>query len=143
VALRTPDLSKKCSCKGNSKCKRCFDTGYLFTDELVRCYSWAQVLGVEFITKVGSISSQIKGFVIESKRELTKQSYILELDLDKATGKPIQPFTINKAYKIADFNLINARDNKPAFWIARGEEREFTNNTKPSDGTGFSHSVYK
>ncbi len=142
-ALRKPDLSKKCTCAGNSRCKRCFDTGYLFSDELVKVYTWAAVFGVEFQTKAGSISTQTKNFVIEYSRDLSKQDYLLELDIDMVSGEPIQPFKIMRAYKLADYAIITARDNKPAYWMANAEEREFSDGKPPTDGTGYEHSIFK
>ena len=147
VALRTPDLTKKCSCAGKGTkdsvpgCNRCFDTGYLFVDCLVKCYAWPAVLGVEFLTPPGKISTQNKNYVIEADRNITTESYILELDIDKDTGKPNQPFKIERAYKIQDFALIKARDDKPAFWKVSAEQRNITNNITPTAGTEYNHNT--
>lgn len=147
VALRTPDLSKKCSCGGKGikdtlpGCKRCFDTGYLFYDCLVKCYGWPAVLGVEFFTPAGKLATQNKNYIIESDRIITTESYILELDIDKATGKPLQPFKIERAYKVQDYALIKARDDKPAFWKVTAEQRSISNNITPTAGTDYDHNI--
>lgn len=146
-ALRFPDLSKKCSCAGKGimdsppSCRRCFDTGYLFQDQLIKCYTWTAVLGVEYATPAGPIATQVRNFLVESDRNLSRLAYLLELEIDKGTGMPIQPFRISKTFKIQDFWLVKARDNKPAFWKVSAEERGFSNNKGADDGTNYNHGV--
>lgn len=129
LGLRQPDYSKKCSCwtlpfKENAPgCKRCMLTGYVFTDYLVKGYTWLGVLGAEFGTPPGMISTQTKNVVVKHNRTINKFDYVLELSQDIDTGKLKQPFKILKYNKIQDIIPILGDSGRIEFWKAILEER--------------------
>ncbi len=127
--LRQSDYRKKCSCKGiqgtqdNPRCNRCFSTGYLFTDYLVKGYLWMGVLGVGYNAGPGMISTDQKNVVLQHNRVINKFDHVLELDQDFDTGQIRQPFSIIRQYKVQDSVPIKGDSGRLEFWKCSIEER--------------------
>ncbi|MCB1712294.1 MAG: hypothetical protein KDH96_07415 [Candidatus Riesia sp.] len=143
--LRQADYTKRCGCtpeegtSEGSNCSRCFSTGYLFTDYLVKGYMWMGVLGTEFNSIPGVISTQQKNLVIQHDRIVNKFDFVLELDHDPATSKPRQPFQIVKIYRVQDSLPIRGDDSRVEFWKCSIEERNIEDG-RPNDlGTGYKY----
>ncbi len=126
--LRQTDFSKPCSCKliqgttDGIACHRCLTTGYLFSDKLVKAYSWYNILGVAYPAGPGIISTQQKSIVIEYTQTVNNFDYILDLDFNPETGELRQPFKIIRYYRIADATPIVGVDSKLKFWKVSIEE---------------------
>lgn len=143
--LRQPDYSKKCSCtpvEGTSEspsCSRCLNTGYLFTDYLVKGYLWMGVLGSEYNSAPGLISTQQKNVVVEHDRPLHKFDFVLELDHDPDTNKVRQPFRINRMFRIQDAVAIKGDSSKIEFWKCTIEEKNVEDGRPDSIGTNYKY----
>lgn len=143
--LRQADYTRKCSHDGtmggsnSPTCKRCFSTGYLFTDFLVKGYSWMGLLGVEFGTISGKISTQQRNLVIKHNRPVNKFDYILELNQDPDTGIIRQPFSIIRQFKIQDCVPIKGDMGRIEFWRCNIEERHVDDGRPGPDGTTFNY----
>lgn len=130
LGLRKTDYSKKCSCWNKATkdappgCKRCMLSGYLFTDFLVKGYVWMGVLGAEFGTPPGILSTQQKNVVIKYDKILNKFDYILELAQDINTGRVSQPFNILKYNRVQDALPIKGDSGRVEFWKGIIEERQ-------------------
>lgn len=144
--LRQPDYSKKCSCEGilgttdSPVCKRCLSTGYLFSDKLVKGYTWMGVLGSEFMAKPGVISTQQRNLIVEYDRPISKFDFILELDQDPDTGTLRQPMKIMRYFKIQDTLPIRGDGSKLEFWKVSIEERNVLDGRPGPSDTGFNYS---
>ena len=131
VALRTADLSKKCSsCLNKDQyevglCKRCFNTGHAFVDKLVSAHSSLSIPGVDFSGPIGQANTKIQYFYIEHNQRPKNTDFILELDINEKTGVPRQPFRIIRAYKINDTNPLKGIDGRTEFWRCFVEERNY------------------
>lgn len=143
--LRQPDYTARCSC-GNTEgttdsitCFRCFNTGYVFTDYLVKGYFWLGVLGVEYSTSPGLIATQQKNLVIEHDRPINKFDYILELNQDPVTNKVTQPFQIMKYLRVQDSLAVRGDDSRVEFWRCNVEERNIKPGVGDAYGTGFKY----
>lgn len=143
--LRQPDYSKKCSCAGlqgvstNPTCTRCLSTGYLFTDYLVKGYSWMGILGVEYGTLAGKINTQVRNLVVKHNRTINKFDYVLDLDFDPETGKVRQPFTILKQFKVQDSMPIAGDEGRIEFWKCIIEVRNVDDGRPGPDGTTYTY----
>lgn len=142
--LRQADVTKKCSCVNygsvaSETCTRCYSSGYLFTDFLVKGYAWSGVLGVEFGAKSGQISTNQKNLVLRHDRPINKFDFILELDQNPDTGKILQPFKIIKQYKIQDIFGIKGDNGRIEFWRCNIEERNIENGQAGNIGTDFKY----
>lgn len=144
LGLRQSDYSKKCACNNSGStssgpCSRCYNTGYLFTDFLVKGYAWLGVLGVEFGAKPGMIATQQKNVVLEHNRPINKFDYILELDQNPNTGKILQPFKIIKYYRIQDAMPIKGDIGRVEYWKCNIEERNVENGIPNELGTDYNY----
>ena len=145
--LRQPDYSKKCECSptsgssGLASCKRCLSTGYLFTDYLVKAYSWLGILGFEYGSIPGNISTQGKAIVVQHKYPVNKFDYILELKQDPDTGKILQPFSIIRYYRIQDVASLKGDSSRIEFWKCSIEERNIDDGRPADIGVDFSYKV--
>lgn len=139
VGLRSVDHSTRCDCKSEypgfniASCTRCMGTGFVFTDYLVKAYSWMGVFGVQFESEIGRISTQGKNCVLEHDRPVNKRDYILELDLDNNTGRPIMPFRVLKYFEVQDSSAMLGDGARVEFWRCTLEERSIYINSD-SDG---------
>tara|TARA_R110002074_G_scaffold402324_1_gene607030 strand:+ start:69398 stop:69958 length:561 start_codon:yes stop_codon:yes gene_type:complete len=145
LGLRQPDFSKKCGCtpiegtSENHTCTRCLNTGYLFTDYLVKGYFWMGVLGSEFGASPGILSTQQKNLVIEHDRPVSKFDFVLELDKDPETGVPRQPFSIMRYNRVQDSIGLKGDSAKTEFWKCVLEERNVEDGRPQSGGTTFKY----
>lgn len=146
--LRQPDYSKKCGCSVLNKdgvstpsinCKRCLSTGYVFTDYLIKAYSWLGVLGFEFPTGPGLISTKSKQIVIQSDRVINKFDIILELDQEKDGPSIKTPFKILKAYIIQDCDPMRLDNARIEYWRCNLEERNISDYRAGEEGTGYTY----
>ena len=143
--LRQADYTRKCSCiggRGTSEdptCVRCFSTGYLFTDFIVRGYLWLGVLGVEYGTKPGLLSTQVRNLVLEHNRPISKFDFVLELDQDPDTGRLRQPLRIIKQYRVQDAAPIKGDKARVEFWRCAVEERNVEDGKPGPDGTQYQY----
>jgi hypothetical protein len=141
--LRQTDFTEKCGCtpiegtSENHTCSRCMNTGYIFTDHLVKGFSWMGLLGVEYSANPGLLSTQQKNVVLEYARPINKFDYILELDYDPKTNKVRQPFRIAKYNRIQDSTPIKGDHARIEFWKCSVEERNIKDGRAASGGTGF------
>jgi hypothetical protein len=126
--LRQADYNHPCSCKsvqGTSDgvaCSRCLSTGYLFTDKLIKAYSWLGILGVAYPAGPGLISTQQKNIVIEHNYPINKFDFILDLDFNPETGELRQPFKILRYFRVADSTPIVGQGSKLKYWKVILEE---------------------
>ncbi len=144
--LRQADYSKKCGCvrtegleAPKKSCKRCLNTGYLFTDYFVKGYMWQAVLGVEFGASAGLISTQTRNLVVEHDHPVNKFDYILELDQDPDTGGIRQPLSILRTFKVQDVMPMRGKDGRFEFWKCSVEERNADEGRPNEEGTGFDY----
>jgi hypothetical protein len=143
LGLRQVDYTKKCSCTGIlgtsdcPSCSRCMSTGYLFSDFLVKGYMWMGILGSEFQSNMGLMSTQNRNLVVEHDRPVNKFDFILELDQDPNTSKVRQPFKVLKYYRIQDSVPIKGDSARVEFWKCSLEERNIKDGKPGIDGTGF------
>jgi hypothetical protein len=147
LGLRQVDYNKKCSCwfntTGGSRdvpgCSRCMLTGYLYTDYLVKGYLWMGILGSEFGTPPGIISTQQKNIVVKHNRVINKFDFILELNQDIDSGQIKQPFKITKYNRIQDVVPVKGDSGRIEFWKGMVEERNIEDGTASNTGTGFKY----
>lgn len=145
LGIRQPDYSKPCDCGGSLGsqepvlCKRCLSTGYLFTDYLVKGYSWLGILGVEYQSKPGILSTNQKNVVLQFNRKISKFDILLDLDFDPDTGKVRQPFKILKQYKVQDSVPIRGDSSRIEFWRCSVEERNIDDGRPGQEGTTFKY----
>ena len=142
--LRQSDFSKKCSCltygtKALETCSRCYGTGYLFTDLLVKGFSWLGVLGVEYGAKPGIVSTNQKNLVLRHDRPINKFDFVLELDQNPDTGKLIQPFKIIRSYRIQDSIPLKGDNARIEFWKCNIEERNIEDGRQGNIGTDYTY----
>jgi hypothetical protein len=143
--LRQQDFSKRCGCNPiegtsqNHTCTRCMSTGFIFTDYLVKGYFWMGVLGTEYGASPGILATQQKNIVVEHNRPINKFDFVLELDKDPNTGKPRQPFTIMKYYRVQDSLALKGDNAKTEFWKCSIEERNIESGQAQSGGTAFKY----
>jgi hypothetical protein len=143
--LRQPDYTRKCSCDGtlgtntNSTCKRCLSTGYLFTDFLIKGYSWMGLLGVEYGTMAGKLSTQQRNLVVKHNRVINKFDFILELAQDSDTGIITQPFKIVRQFKIQDIIPIKGDSGRIEFWKCTIEERNVDDGRPGIEGNTYNY----
>lgn len=146
--LRQLDYSKKCGCSKvreegittSTGCSRCFRTGFLFSDFLVRGHIYTSVFGVEFTGPHGTLSTQTKYLILEWNRPIQKYSFILELDQELKTGKLAQPFKITRAFTIQDYEGLKGDNSRIEYWKCLIEERNFDDGRAGEDGT---NNLYK
>lgn len=141
---RQVDYSKKCDCNNSTElskpgCSRCFRTGYLFNDFLVKGYIWLVNPGAGFTTPFGTISTQSKFMILEWNRPVQKFSFVLELDQDPETGNIRQPFSIMRAYEIQDFSLTKGREGRVEWSKCLLEERNIDDGRPNELGTGINY----
>ncbi|RMH18624.1 MAG: hypothetical protein D6698_06745 [Gammaproteobacteria bacterium] len=130
VGLRQANRNQKCDHKGDAPCPRCLNTGFVFTDFLVKAYLWISTPGVEFYSEAGRISTFRVRCVVQHDRPVNKYDMILELAADHDTGIPTQPFSIIRTYVVADSFGIRGREGKVLYWAVYLEERT-TQDGKP------------
>jgi len=143
--LRQPDFGKKCGCEPiegtseNHTCKRCLNTGFLFTDYLVKGYFWMGVLGTEYGAAPGILSTQQKNLVIEHDRPIGKFDFVMELDIDHETGKVRQPFAITRYFRVQDSLPLRGDGTQVEFWKCTLEERNVEDGRPQSGGTAYKY----
>jgi hypothetical protein len=125
--FRHQDVNKACKHANDDdkrNCKRCMGSGFLFTDYLVKAYISLSSPGVEYIASVGKLSTSTKYAYISSAYEIAKGDYLIELELDRKTGIPIQPFTIREKYVIGASPMpIRGKNGRLVYWKCFIEER--------------------
>ena len=145
LGLRQSDYSKKCVCQGiqgtsdSPICKRCMSTGYLFTDFLVKGYTWMGVLGAAFNAGPGLISTEQRNVVIKHDKQISKFDYILELDQNSDTAKLVQPLRINRYFQIQDAVPIKGDNARIEFWKLSVEERNARDGRPGAHDTNFTY----
>ena len=130
AALRTADLTKKCSCINEKtgpkySCKSCLGSGHLYTDKLVKVDRARSTPGIDSISKIGNINTSGVSFIIEQRSRPKNTDWILELDLEEKTGTPRQPFKAIRAFKIQSAHPCRGKKGKISFWYCVAEERNF------------------
>lgn len=142
--LRQPDYTQPCGCIGvdgtreDPTCRRCMSTGYLFTDYLVKGYSWMGILGVEYNASPGLISTQQRNLVIEYNKPINKFDFVLELEHSPA-GVLRQPFNIMRYFRVQDSLPLKGDDSRVEFWKCALEERNIESGTAQDIGTSFTY----
>jgi hypothetical protein len=148
VGLRQPNYSKECACVREEKdghrapsstCRRCMATGYVFTDYLVKAYMWQGVLGIEFGSAAGRISTPLRNLVVQHDRPINKFDMILELDQDTDTGEIRQPFSILRHFKVQDSMPLKGDSGRIEFWKCALEERNLDDDLGNQVGTNFTY----
>lgn len=151
VALREADLSKQCTCvqesekglrQASASCKRCFGSGYVFTDYLVKGFEWVFTPATHFQAELGQMSTQVRHFVVRRTRPLKKFDFLVDLDINPDTGVPKQPFKMIRVYQIQDVRAFSGRGGRVEFWKCTAEERTLTTGPTNIERTSFSHRVY-
>jgi hypothetical protein len=143
--LRQSDFRRKCSCRGiqgtkdNPRCNRCYSTGYLFSDCLVKGYMWLGVLGVGYSAGPGQLSTNQKNLVVQHNRVVNKFDYVLELSQDFDTGEIRQPFEILRQYRIQDCIPIKGDKGRIEFWKCSLEERNILDGRPGMLGNTFDY----
>ena len=143
--LRQPDVSKRCACVGiegtseNHTCTRCLNTGYVFTDYLVKGFSWMGTLGSEYGAKPGIISTQQKNLILRHDRPVNKFDFIMELNQDADTGVVRQPFSIMRYYRVQDSVPLKGDAARIEFWKCALEDRNVEDGIPSSGGTGYKY----
>lgn len=139
-AIRTADRSKKCLCveasgeargQADPNCKRCFGTGYKFTDYIVRSYHWTETYGRDSYA-----SLQVKNAVIQWNHVPKLHDYLLLLDIDPTTGEPLVPYKIARVFKISDYKKLHDQETKLCYWRLYLEELRATKGSSNEIGTG-------
>ena len=135
---RRVDYTRPCSCntEEGKGCIRCFQTSYLFTDFLVKAHFWTSFPGVEFSSPASLVSTQSKYALLEWNQPVQKFGFILELDLEAATGKVRQPFSILRVYEIQNYEIIRGESAKIEYNKCFIEERNFDDKRSSSYSTG-------
>jgi len=133
MALRSADLTQRCvECSKKIPanydqaprfCPQCFNTGYLFRDELVKGFRYLSQPGLDFLSEGGPLNIKTQVFILEHDEFPKSVDYLLELDLHEETGVPRQPFKITKAHKIQDAQPMRGDDGRIEFWRCFTEER--------------------
>lgn len=146
--LRQPDRSKRCSCYSNTSvglsapdktCRRCLGSGYKFTDYIIRGYSWLGILGFEYPSGPGPITTQTNNLIVEWNKAINKSDIILLLDQEASSSKLKTPFRILKQYVVQDSKPIRLDDARIEFWRCQLEERSITDYTAGEEGTNFTY----
>ncbi len=142
--LRQLDYTQPCACKTlpdeqKLKCVRCFRTGYLFTDFLVKGYKWISTLGFEFRTSAGDISTQRKNFILKHDRPINKFDHVLELDSEPDTGKIRQPFKIVKTFTVQDSYAVYGKNGVTEYYRCSIEERNIDDGLFNEVGAYYSY----
>jgi hypothetical protein len=137
MGLRSIDYTKKCSC--GSVCNRCMQSGYLFTDYLIKSYKWKDVLGVLFNAQPLTLSTQRENIVIRHSKTVNKRDFILELDSNPNTGILIQPLKIIRVYQVQDVAPMIGDDSRREFWKCSIEERNIDGGRPQDRGTGYTY----
>jgi len=141
--LRQANFNSRCGCDPmegttqNHTCTRCLNTGFLFTDYLVKGFFWLGILGVEYGSNPGLISTQQKNLIIKHNKPISKFDFALELDYDEATEKVKQPFVINKYFKVQDSTAIKGDNSRIEFYKCAVEERNIKDGRPQTGGTDF------
>jgi hypothetical protein len=135
VALRSAQLGSQCSaCMKrigpqygipSPSCVRCLGSGYLFVDKLVRAYQPRPLPGVDFFSELGLVNTKTQAFFLKEPTKPKNTDFILELDLDEATGIPRQPFTITRIFSIQTAESLRGVKGRIEYWMALTEERNF------------------
>lgn len=143
--LRQADYTKPCGCGGSlgstepTTCSRCLSTGYLFSDYLVKGYGWMGLLGFEYNSKPGLMSTQQRNLVLQFDKTINKFDFVLELDQDPDTGKIRQPLRITRQFKVQDSVPIRGDNAKLEFWKCTVEERNVDSGRPGPEGTTFKY----
>ena len=145
--LRQPDYSKQCSCTLNTAeggirapdkaCSRCFSTGFVFTDYIVKGYNWLGNLGAEFPSGPGVISTQANNIVINHRRPLNKGDLILILD--QSNDKLVTPIDVTKQFVIQGAIPMRLDKGRIEYWRGNMEERLITDYRPGEEGTNFKY----
>lgn len=137
---RVLDYTKKCACNIDSTndrkgCSRCFRTGYVFTDHLVKGYSWIASPGHVANAPLGTISTQTRFIILEWDQPMQKYGYILELFQNAESGHLNQPFKIMRAFEIQDYILIRGQEGRIEWARCLLEERNLDDGKAGPQGT--------
>jgi hypothetical protein len=125
-AIRVADRTKKCQCVQTSEqgyqmadpnCRRCFKTGYKFTDHVVRAFHWAFGFGM-----VDRLTTHMQNAVVQWNRPLTTSDYFMTLALDPETGEPTVPYRVTRTFAITDTRQLIDKNNL-SYWRIYVEDR--------------------
>jgi len=145
LGLRQSDYSRKCVCQGilgtsdSPICSRCMSTGYLFTDLIVKGYTWMGVLGSAFGAAPGLISTQQRNVVVKHDRPISKFDFILELEQHPDTNQLVLPLRIHRYFQVQDALPIKGDDSKVEFWKVSLEERNIKDGRPGKQDTSFTY----
>lgn len=146
--LRQIDYNSRCSCFGvtnpdgipaRESCRRCFRSGYLFVDYLIKGYMWISTLGFEFKTKVGEISTQRTNLILQHNRAVNKFDYILVLDKNPDTGVLRQPLSVMRTYQVQDSVPLIGKQDRIEFYKCSLEERNLDDGRPGDGGTQYNY----
>ena len=136
LVLRQADRSKPCR---YGPCSRCLNTGFGFTDILIKGYLWEMSPAFSFPMAAGIISTSVKNLVVKFNRPLQKFDQVIEISLDPDTGEVVQPFEIIRTYLLSDANPLRGKGGRVEFWSAIAEERTLTDDRRGEEGPGYQH----
>lgn len=146
--LRQPDYTKRCNCyvandgisSPNKACSRCFGIGYVFTDYLVRGYAWLGMLGYEFPSGPGLVSTEGLNLVVQHNKTVNKFDIVLQLDQDPNGPTLRTPFRIDRQFIVQDVLALRSDDARIEFYRCRLEERNISSYRPGEEGTNI---IYK
>lgn len=135
IALRHVDLTKRCTeCLKKlgpqyedpaADCTLCMGIGYLFIDKLIQAFRYLSGPGFDFLTQIGSINTKTIVYILEHDTYPKNTDFILELDINEATGIPRQPFVIRQMFKINDAHDMRGDKARIEFFRCYVEEHNF------------------
>jgi hypothetical protein len=136
LALRSVVLTEPCiECskavggnydQPNPSCTTCLGIGYTWIDKIVKGFTYQFAPGFDFRSELGVINTQSRVYILEHDTFPKNKDYILELDLNEKTGKPKQPFKINRSFKVQGAFPHRGEEGRIEHWRCFTEERNFT-----------------
>lgn len=132
LVLRQAIPGKKCACvnlltkEGDSRCYRCFSTGYAFVDRFVKARKSRQIrltqtLGAEQLTGPVQMSPTDAIFYFQHTTKPTQIDYVLEVALDPISNLPEKPYRVLSVYDISDVREQRERSGRIEYFAVTAE----------------------
>ena len=136
VALRSVDLTRPAK-EAQGSIPQNYDqtninyqhivSNYYYVDKLVRGYRYLAQPGFDYQSQIGSINTKTQVYILEHDTKPKNTDFVLELELDEATGQPKQPFSISRVFNIQDAQPMRGGQPKTVsggieFWRCYAEE---------------------
>ena len=130
VALDEPCIECSKTVGGNydqpdPNCSTCLGIGYTWVDKIVKGFTYQFAPGFDFRAEIGMLNTQSRIYMLEHDAMPKNLDHILELDLNEATGRPKQPITINRSFKIQGAFPQRGDKGRIELWRCFVEERNF------------------